>query len=297
LRKLKPWSIPTFACSPDRLRLLLATLAELDGEIWSWRAQREFQIRLVQKLAFIHLLSPEDMFIVATQADFPYERAEKIYDTQKYTDVARRANEIIKPLRHFGFVIVRNSKLTVTESGQAFLAEKRDYCDVFLRFLLKWQLPNPLSRNYPSEHGYEIKPFVSVLRLIAAINGLSKENSEREVGISFSEFAIFAITLINWKNIDTTAAEIMDFRRDMQSVPSAKRSACFSEAYRKFRPNFNVNRCREYAQTAVQYFRITKYVTLNSMDNSHYISLERSRQVEIQSLFNRDSGRAIPFAN
>ena len=297
---LRPWSISTAVRSPDRLRGFLSVLTQMEGREWNLAAQTSFQIRLIQarlfgahQNQFYRGLSQSDIDLMESVKPISYKRAGQIFASKNYESPPMRGRGSFKPLEKFGFASLRKGCIRITATGKMLLAEDKDYGDIFLRAFLKWQLPNPLEPLFPAKQGYNIKPFVGVLRLIAAVNRLCAKAGEKQKGISFDEFRIFALSLIDWRKINKTAEEIMTFRRQLARVSRAGRPAFVEKAAGQFRPHFNLRHSRDYADNAVRYFRMTKYVSLRGAEGNIYIDLEPARKVELSSLFKRDNAEPI----
>ena len=300
---LRPWSISTAVRSPDRLRGFLSVLTQMEGREWNLAAQTSFQIRLIQarlfgdhkNYQFCDGLPLSDIKLINGSADISYRQAKQIFARKNYKAPAMRGRRLFKPLEKLGFASLRKGCIHITATGKMLLAEDKDYGDIFLRAFLKWQLPNPLEPRFSAKQGYNIKPFVGVLRLIAAVNRLCAKASGKQKGISFDEFRIFAMTLIDWRDIQRVAEEIIQFRRDIAMCPVAERDAFVEGAAARLRPNFRFNSRDIYdsARTSLLYFRMTNYI--HSRDLGYRIILSPVREIELKSLFARDS--AAPIAN
>lgn len=291
----KPWSISTTVRSPDRLRGFLSVLAGMEGMEWR-SAQSEFQIRLIQSrlygahtAQFYNGLSQQHIDLIENEKEISLAQARAIFCSKNYNDPGMRGRQSFKALGRFGFASASNGNIFITDMGKMLLAETKDYGEIFLRALLKWQLPNNLDRHF--QKGYNIKPFVGVLRLIAAVNNLSAKQNDKEKGLSFEEFKIFAITLINSQNIDKTAGEIIQFRQDLNRTPVNERHVFIENSAARLRPNFEMANRQDYADNAIRYFRMTKYVRLRGWGS--YIDLEPARKNELATLFNNDNASAI----
>ena len=160
----------------------------MEGREWDRDAQVEYQIRLIQERLygfgnkqFYGGLSRRDIALLEDTAErIPYEEAKRIFQRKNYEDPSMRGRTSFKPLQKLGFAALPNNCLRVTEAGGALLAEKDDYGEIFLRMLLKWEIPNVLDRNgFPPKYGYNIKPFVGFLRLIDAVNKLCRKSEWR----------------------------------------------------------------------------------------------------------------------
>lgn len=300
---VKPWSISTTVRNPERLRGFLGVLTQMEGDDWHHNAQRRFQIMLIQarlygafNVQFYKGLSGKDIKLLEDDKDISYSEAARIFNKKNYEDEPMRGRNSFKPLQKFGFADIIGRKVVITEMGREFLAEENDYGDIFLRVLLKWQLPNSLdSAGFPASHGYDIKPFVGTLRLIHEVNRLCRKNGMTEKGLSFHEFKIFAPTLIDWRRIENTAQDIVNLRKEISKKPADKREAFFDTESRRMRASFHLKHVADYADNIIRYFRMTKYIHLRGWGD--HIDLEPSRKYEIESLFNRDSAAPITFTD
>ena len=294
---LKPWSISTAVRNPERLRGFLQVLADMAGECWR-DCQANFQVRLIQhrlygasSLQFYNGLSQEHVDLIESGRPISLQEAWEIFNSKNYEDPSMRGRQSFKPLQRFGFASIENERIRITGMGEMLLADDWEKNDVFLRAMLKWQLPNPLDRNFREEDGYNIKPFVGVLRLMDEVNRLVKKNKIKAKGLSFSEFKVFALTLINWCEIENVAEEITQFRHDNMALPAAEREALLDSEATRLRPDFNMRHIRDYADNALRYFRATGYVHLS--DWGHRIVPSRYKETELASLFASDRGTPI----
>ena len=298
---IKPWSISTTVRNPERLRGFLRVLAGMEDAEWDRAAQVDFQVRLIQARLygagsnqFYAGLAAADVALVKSGEEISRAAAGRMFAAKNYEDPSMRGRNSFKPLQKFGFADIRGGRVVVTESGRALLAEERDYGDIFLRALLKWQIPNPLDRaGFPARHGYNIKPFVGTLHLINAVNGICKKSGLKQKGLSFEEFEIFALTLIDWREIGKTAREVVAFRKRFAEVPRNKRDAFVQREGRRLRPDFDLAHLRDYADNAVRYFRTTGYIRIRG---GGHIDIDPTRRVEVDSLLRRDSGKSAVFA-
>ena len=299
---IKLWSISTTVRNPERLRGFLGVLAQMEGDAWNPAAQMEFQIRLIQARLygarnnqFYAGLSQADINLLEGEDEISRDDAARIFAAKDYEDPAMRGRNSFKPLQKFGFADISNGVVSVTESGRAFLAEEKDYGEIFLRALLKWQIPNPLDlAGFPVRHGYNIKPFVGVLHLVDAVNRECEKAGDKQKGLSFDEFEIFGLTLIDWRKIGETAREVVKFRKALAKVPRSEKGAFIESESRRLRPAFNLRHLRDYADNAIRYFRMTGYIRVRGADD--HIDIDPLRRVEVDSLLRRDSAKPRDFA-
>ncbi len=309
----KPWSISTTVRNPERIRDFLAILAGMEGEEWTRPNQKKFQVRLIQykvygygEVQFLNSLSPEHLQLMENPDPLTYEQSESILDAKEYVGGGdMRGRQSFNPIEKMGLALIdENNQIKITSFGRYFLQEDYDLGNVFFRSFLKWQLPNPFSRDFRASDGYAIKPFIATLHLIKKVNRLWQESGNNPVGISRQEFAIFVPTLINFNAISDTARKIIEFRNAKEL---AEDSAAFVREYRQdyfshFLDSENpiaiektVKKTNEYTDNIIKYFRLTRYLHIRG--NGFYVDLEPRRTIEIDNILATDDASAKTFAN
>ena len=104
-----------------------------------------------------------------------------------------------------GFVDL-SPRIKLTDAGQALVYGKRPQ-EVFLRQLLKFQLPSPYHIETANVEGtFYIKPYLEIMRLIRDLGSLS-----------FDELKIFALMLTDYREYDTVKNAILDFRTEKEA--------------------------------------------------------------------------------
>ena len=295
-RMIKPWYISPPVQNTDRLRNYLSVLTHLEGQKWNVATREAFQILLIQKVLFRYYLPPDELMPMMSKGikEISPGRAKSLFVSKNYKDPSYRAVRLVAPLIKCGFLSVESGVVHVTGMGDLLLAETCDYSEIILRFLLKWELPNQLERNYFPSHGYNIKPFIGLVQLLGAVNQLCRNKQAK--GMSYGEVGVFGLTLIDWRDIQKTAEEIMAFRRRAAKFPAEKRAAFLDKEATHLRPQFNMRNLRELAFDAVNYFRATKYLSYSRGEDDFYVNFEKTREVEINSILRRDNARPI-FCN
>lgn len=308
----KPWSISTTVRNPERIRDFLKILSKMDGKEWSRPNQKKFQGLLIQhkvygygELQFLSNLSPEHLKLMETPEQITYEQAESILDAKNYVGGGdMRGRQSFNPLEKMGLAnIDEDNRIRISSFGQDFLREDYDLGNTFFRSYIKWQLPNPDSRDFRTEDGYAIKPFVATLHLIREVNKLSEKSGKKPVGISKQEFAIFVPTLINFHFILGVAQKIIDFRAEKET--SDDQIAFVNSYHREYISNFlnskdnaiierTLNNTIEYADNIIRYFRLTRFIHIRG--NGFFVDLEPRRRIEIESLLTSDNASPKTFA-
>ena len=103
-----------------------------------------------------------------------------------------------------GFVNLK-PVVTLTEAGRTFVYGKRPE-EIFLRQLLKFQLPSPYHMEREQYTGtFCVRPYLEIFRLIRDLEY-----------ITFDEFKIFAINLTDYHYYDIIRDNILKFREDME---------------------------------------------------------------------------------
>lgn len=308
----KPWSITTTLRNPDRLRNFLIVFSQLEGEQWNSETQIKFQILLIKNRMYGYgsrqfyngLTKKQIDMIEDLTHEITFVEAKKILETKQYVDPDMRGRQSFNPLYKLGFVTIINSNISITALGKLFLKEDYDLGDIFFRSFIKWQIPNPVSNDYKVEDGYDIKPFIGVMHLINHVNTIAINRGEKPKGISKLEFSLFCPCLVNYKDIENYANQIIQLRVDQKGKSKTEQKKIF-ENYRikfveEFLGNSNIkeiqkflNNLKDYGDNALRYFRLTRFFYTRGGD--YYIDLEKRRKIEIENLLNFDKGNSIKF--
>ena len=271
----------------------LSALDEMEGAVWDKEAQVRFQTILIQRRLygygepqFYAGLDEPDRLLLESEKPLAFADARRIFSQKRYEDPPMRGRNSYKPLEKFGFARTRNKYVEVTPLGRELLAPDADWGNTLLKPLVKWQLPNPVeARGFSPQKGYNIKPFVGTLRLISRVNDLCAERGLNPHGVSVEEFRIFALTLIDWRNIEDAAMRILDIRA--LNTQESKQSA-----YTAWTERFDKRHLADYGDNAIRYFRLTRFIRFRG--DGRFIDLEPQRALEIKALF--DSDDASPRA-
>ncbi len=161
------------------IRLLVDAFA---GKQWNKATQ----------IAFIDKLAKADFF---EGSGSPKDKAFSARD---------RINRAPKAL---GFVDLK-PQINLTDAGHALLFGKRPH-EVFLRQLLKFQLPSPFHVESAEISGtFYVRPYLEIMRLIRDLKFLT-----------FDELKIFAVQLTDFRNFDLIKNKILKFRKYLKQHP------------------------------------------------------------------------------
>ncbi|NBK99403.1 MAG: AlwI family type II restriction endonuclease [Erysipelotrichia bacterium] len=150
---------------------------KFSGELWNKSIQEQFIDELAQSSFFEGKGSPSDKAFSARD----------------------RINRAPKAL---GFIDLKPN-IELTDAGKALIYGKRPQ-EIFLRQLLKFQLPSPYhAENQKIAGTFYVRPYLEILRLIRELEY-----------ITFDEFKIFAVQITDYHKFDAVKADILQFRKE-----------------------------------------------------------------------------------
>jgi hypothetical protein len=220
--------------------------------------------------------------------EIPYAVAAEVFDSQHYKDPPMRGRQSVNPINKLGFSIAKGKggKIKITELGNLYLSEDSDLGEIFFKSLLKLHFPNPTSSDFNLKNGFDIQPIIAVMHLIKKTGSLTK-----------NEFSLFVTTLINYRDIETNANAIIEYRK----LNSTQKKA-FAEKYLKGFYGVPVltekqeSNLYEYGDNSMRYLRLTKYFSVVKHTFADWtINLEPARRNEIEQLLVMFNGAARSF--
>lgn len=122
-----------------------------------------------------------------------------------------------------GFVQLEPT-VQLTAAGKALIAARRKE-EVFLRQLLKFQIPSPYHKTSEKAASFYVKPYLEILRLIFTLGTLK-----------FDELMIFGLQLTDFRNFDAIVKKIENFRIEREKT---------ARTYREFRHYCQQNELKE----------------------------------------------------
>lgn len=128
-------------------------------------------------------------------------REEQFFNGTGKKDPAFSARDrITRSPKSLGFVTLKPN-ISLTPAGKALLTSKRKE-EVFLRQMLKFQVPSPYHKPTEKAATFCVKPFLEMLRLIRTIGTLK-----------FDELQMFGMQLTDWHKFDDIERKIKMFRK------------------------------------------------------------------------------------
>ncbi|MGE4456611.1 MAG: AlwI family type II restriction endonuclease [Arcobacteraceae bacterium] len=302
----KIWSMATAVRNPERLRNFLTTLKEIEGKVWNSQLQEEFQARLVKNRfygysngQFYSTLSQATVQLIENlNHHISLTEAFNILREKNYPEgFAIRGRTSYKPLEKVGLAFIQNGKIKISSLGNYLLGDNYDIGKIFFRSFIKWQYPNPESRDFSDRSIYNIKPFIATLHLINEVNKICEQRNLKVKGISKQEFMIFGQSLLHYQDISSQAERLVGFRVTLDSLQSSDEKKEYIGNYiTDFLSEFDNatdGNLHDYADNTIRYFRLTRYITVRG--GGFYIDLEPRRMIEIQKLLDTDDASAKEF--
>lgn len=289
------WSCSTTMRNPERAFQFLSTIAEMEKREWTKEAQEELQSRLIKNRFYtptkIDIL-PKDLQDAFNDLNhkLTLSEAKSIFYAQNYEDAPMRGRTSFDPIEKMGLVALMDNKIFVTDMGQRFLDGEIEIGDVMLSYLLKFQYPNPLMKGFKD---YNTNPFVNTLRLIRYVDEKCREQKLKEKGISKLEFGIFALSIVDFSEVESISEKLLDFRKQYESLETDKEKNAYTEQYiADYLKDFNnpQKNIHEYTDNIIRCLRLTKYIYIRG--GGYYIDLEPRRMYEINAILNDLTGEA-----
>ena len=194
--------------------------------------------------------------------------------------------------KSLGFITLTPS-INLTPAGRQLVSAKRTE-ELFLRQLLKFQIPSPYHKPSEKAADFFVKPYLEILRLIYNLGTLK-----------FDELVIFGLQLTDYRKFDEVVEKIENFR---------KQRTLTSKKYKEFKQNYFYNELqeiyteeidsgefstresitknakeffskkasnmRDYADACVRYLRATGLVSISKIGKSLSIMPEKKTDVE-----------------
>lgn len=270
--------ITTSPRTPEKMISEIDLLSKnFEGKKWNTETQ----------IAFMELLRNENFFNGSGNNDPAFSARDRI-------------NRAPKAL---GFILLEPT-IKLTESGKALISAKRKE-EVFLRQLLKFQIPSPY--HIPSEKAadFYVKPYLEILRLIYTLGTLK-----------FDELMIFGLQLTDYREFNNIVKKIEKFRIDREKT---------SKKYREFKYYTQMNELQEiysselakgetstresniatakkflqtkasnmhdYADACIRYLRATGLVSVSHIGRS--LSILPEKKIDVEFILNNISREPV----
>jgi len=236
------------------------------GQIWNTDTQR----------AFMEQLKEENFFNGEGTNDPAFSARDRI-------------NRAPKSL---GFVVLSPS-IRLTPAGIELVEAKRKE-EIFLRQLLKFQIPSPYHKPTENSAGFWVKPYLGLFRLIRHFGSLK-----------FDELMLFGLQLVDYRQFEAIVAKIDKFRIEKAQNEGNYRKFLAEYLEKELRDIYSTDICsgntrtretndasiakflktkannmRDYADACFRYLRATALLNISHLGKSISIVPEKIQEVD-----------------
>ena len=220
-------------------------------------------------------------------------REENFFNGKGAKDPAFSARDRInRAPKALGFVIL-SPKIQLTPAGEELVNSRRKD-EIFLRQLIKFQIPSPFHKPTENSAEFWVKPYLELFRLIRRFGSLK-----------FDELKMFGLQLVDYREFDTIVDKINQFRvakaqnagnykrfraeyferelREIYSVEISSGNTKTRETNDDSIANFldtKASNMRDYADACVRYLRATGLVNISHIGKSLSIVPEKIQEVD-----------------
>ena len=220
-------------------------------------------------------------------------REENFFNGEGANDPAFSARDRInRAPKALGYVVLSPS-IQLTPAGIELVSSRRKE-EIFLRQLLKFQIPSPYHRPTENSAEFWVKPYLELFRLVRHFGSLK-----------FDELRIFGLQLVDYREFDTIVEKINQFRvakaqnegnykqfraeyleaelRDIYSVDinsgNTRTRETTDASIAKFLST-KASNMRDYADACIRYLRATGLVNISHLGKSISIVPEKIQEVD-----------------
>lgn len=183
-------------------------MARIDNKALFFTTSPRTPSKMIPEILLLHEMFEGRKWNVETQKEFIDRLAESEFfvgegsPTDKAFSARDRINRAPKAL---GFIDLK-PQIALTEAGRALVSGKRPQ-EIFLRQLLKFQLPSPYHiENRSIKGSFYVRPYLEILRLVRELEF-----------ITFDELKIFAVQLTDYRKYEEVKAAILAFRVEKEA--------------------------------------------------------------------------------
>jgi len=250
--------------------------------------------KMIPEIGLLHAHFAGQRWNTQTQRAFmELLREENFFNGEGANDPAFSARDRInRAPKALGFVIL-SPTIQLTPAGEELVNSRRKD-EIFLRQLLKFQVPSPFHKPTKNSAEFWVKPYLELFRLVRQFGSLK-----------FDELMMFGLQLVDYREFDTIVEKINLFRiakaqnegnykrfrteyfdRELREIYNADISSGNTRtretndaSVAKFL-NTKASNLRDYADACVRYLRATGLVNISHLGKSISIVPEKIQEVD-----------------
>jgi len=268
-------------------------MARIDSKVIFVTTSPRTPAKMIPEIGLLHAHFAGQRWNNETQRAFmELLREENFFNGKGANDPAFSARDRInRAPKALGFVIL-SPTIQLTLAGEELVNSRRKD-EIFLRQLLKFQVPSPFHRPTENSAEFWVKPYLELFRLIRHFDSLK-----------FDELMMFGLQLVDYREFDTIVEKINQFRiAKAQNEGNYKRfraeyfekelreiySADISSGNTRTRETNDVSiakflstkasNMRDYTDACFRYLRATGLVNISHLGKSISIVPEKIQEV------------------
>lgn len=269
-------------------------MARIDSKIIFITTSPRTPAKMIPEIGLLHAHFAGQQWNNETQRAFmELLREENFFNGDGANDPAFSARDRInRAPKALGFVIL-SPIIQLTPAGEELINSRRKD-EIFLRQLLKFQVPSPFHKPTDNSANFWVKPYLELFRLIRQFGSLK-----------FDELMMFGLQLVDYREFDTIVEKINQFRiAKAQNEGNYKRfraeyfdrelreiySADINTGNTRTRETNNASiakflrtkasNMRDYADACFRYLRATGLVNISHLGKSISIVIEKIQEVD-----------------
>jgi hypothetical protein len=269
-------------------------MARIDSKVIFVTTSPRTPAKMIPEIELLHTHFAGQQWNNETQRAFmELLKEENFFNGEGANDPAFSARDRInRAPKALGFVVL-SPTIQLTPAGQELVNSRRKD-EIFLRQLLKFQVPSPFHKPTENSAEFWVKPYLELFRLV------------RQVGsLKFDELKMFGLQLVDYREFETIVEKINQFRiakaqnegnykrfraeyfdRELREIYSADISSGNTRtretndaSISKFL-NTKASNMRDYADACVRYLRATGLVNISHLGKSISIVPEKIQEVD-----------------
>jgi hypothetical protein len=272
----------------------LFPMARIDSKVIFITTSPRTPVKMIPEIGLLYNHFKGQKWNAETQRAFmELLREENYFNGEGAKDPAFSARDRInRAPKALGFVIL-SPTIELTPAGEELVNSiKKD--EIFLRQLLKFQVPSPFHKPTENSAEFWVKPYLELFRLIRQLGSLK-----------FDELMMFGLQLVDYRKFDSIVEKINQFRvSKAQNEGNYKRfrAECFNKELRDIYQadissgktqtretndasianflNTKASNMRDYADACFRYLRATGIVNISHLGKSISIVPEKIHDVD-----------------